>query len=345
VLLVGVAGGVTAAAVGWPREKSPWNKDTIQIMLIYVLFYFIVIYLLGLVAGFVRNAYSLAPLTILKNIAPVVVLIVLEELWRWVIVRKSAGKKWLLVLTAVLFVAFDSLMAWRGYHLDAALELFSFIGIVVMGSITKNAMLTFLSYKSSYKPTLVYALIFGVTPYILPIIPDLGPYINSVVGIILPTLLLIRYNEYFTTRRPIPGRESRGRKILALVPSVAVLATLVVLVSGVFRYWAMAIGSGSMTGAINMGDAVIIDKGDKDLAKIQPGTVIAFHHDGETIVHRLISVNTTGEVIGQTKGDYNPDPDAWQIGPSDVVGVVKFRIPVVGWPTVWIEQTFSRSGH
>jgi signal peptidase len=103
----------------------------------------------------------------------------------------------------------------------------------------------------------------------------------------------------------------------------------------------MAIGSDSMQPAIGTGDVVIIDKDFGDIKQVELGTVIAFYHDGQVVTHRLIKVkNSASGLIIQTKGDNNNDHDAWTVHESDLVGVVKYKIPLVGWPTVWLDRTF-----
>jgi signal peptidase len=181
----------------------------------------------------------------------------------------------------------------------------------------------------------------AVYPIAIPILPDLGPFIYAVLDIMLPMLLFMRFNEFFITHRPIPGRYKPVGQILWATPLVAVLATIVILVSGIFQYWAMAIGSNSMQPEIQTGDAVIIDKDYGPAEEIEPGLVIAFRHDGRVITHRLIK--TSRDASGprlQTKGDNNNDNDAWLVREDELVGIVRWKIPLIGWPTVWLDRSF-----
>jgi signal peptidase len=185
----------------------------------------------------------------------------------------------------------------------------------------------------------VYALVLALYPLLVPVLPDLGSFIYAVLAIVLPLLLIMRFNEFFATRRPIPDRHQHTGRIVRLVPLVAVLATMVVLISGIFRYWAMAIGSDSMSPDINVGDVVIIDKERHDLANTELGSVLAFWHDGRVVTHRLIDIKHDAHGLRiQTKGDNNNSNDAWLVRESDVVGVVRWRLPLIGWPTVWLNR-------
>jgi signal peptidase I len=328
------------ALVGFEKDKSVTASSVMQIIIIYVLLYFLVIYLSGFLVGFVNNGYGLAPLTILGNLWPVLALIIVQELARHTIVKKCGDRKILLWATAIVFTIIDVAVGLQLYNLARPLEVFEMIGILGLAGLARNALLTFVAYKSSYRPTLFYRLMTEPYVYLVPFLPDLGPYIGSVVSILLPTLLIIRFNEFFVTKRPIPGREHRLGRILALVPMTSLLVIVVVLVSGIFRYYAMAIGSASMEPVIGVGDVVIIDKGIRELEQIEPGTVIAFQYDNRVIVHRLLEIKQQeNQLVALTKGDNNDDVDGWNITNQDLVGVVNLRVPWLGWPTIWLDRT------
>jgi signal peptidase I len=334
-------------ALGYKRDREFFSGNVMQIVLIYILLYLLVIYLLGLLTGFLSNAYSLAPLKIVENLAPVVCLILIQEITRFNLVQKTGDRKGWLIAIAVTFAAVDILVGVRAYNLSVGMNVFEMIGILILPSIARNAMLTFMSYRAGWRPAILYQMITMSYVYLVPIVPDLGPYISSVVAILLPTLLLIRLNEFFATDRPIPGRERhRMLKWLTVMPSVALLVLVVLLISGVGRYWAMAVGSGSMEPTFNVGDVVIIDKNltGLDVDKVKIGSVIAFHKDNKTVTHRAIAlkVDANGAYYLQTKGDNNGSPDSWQVTKQDLVGTVLWRIPWIGSPTVWLEQNILK---
>jgi signal peptidase len=323
-----------------PRRQIDGAAAT-QIVTIYLLAYLLLIYLLGLATGFLKNGYSLAPTMILQNTLPVLAIVVATELLRYGMCQRVGDHKWLLVVIAAGFAALNIAVGLTTYHLTAPLDWLEMIGRLVLGSIATSALLTLVAYKSDSRPTLTYAVVMALYPIVVPIIPDLGAFIWSVLAIVLPTVLLLRFNEFFVTKRPIPGRERRAGRLLAMVPALAVLSVVVILVSGIFRYWATAIGSGSMTPQINMGDVVIIDQDYGAAEQLEPGTVVAFQHDGRIIVHRLVAVEQSPSGLRlHTKGDHNASEDAWAVTAGDIVGKVNWRIPWVGWPTVWIDQTF-----
>jgi signal peptidase len=238
------------------------------------------------------------------------------------------------------FSALTIIVGARTYNLGAPIEIFEMVGRLVLGGIASNVMLTFAVYKSDFRPAMTYALMIGIYPIVMPIIPDLGPFIYSVFAMVLPTLLFMRFNQFFVTKRPVFGQHKSGQ-IIATAPVAVLLTAIVVLVSGLFRYWAIAVGSGSMQPAIDTGDVVIIDKDYGGIKNVELGSVMAFRHDEKIIVHRLVEVKNgvLGPMI-QTKGDNNDNDDAWLVQEDDLVGVVRLRIPFIGWPTVWLDRVF-----
>ena len=96
-----------------------------------------------------------------------------------------------------------------------------------------------------------------------------------------------------------------------------------------------------MTGVINKGDVVVY----KTLGKRKPevGDIIVFKKDGKRIVHRVIEVVDVDEEerVYYTKGDANKSPDGYPLFKKDLIGMVQFRIPYIGVPSVFIYETIT----
>ena len=48
-----------------------------------------------------------------------------------------------------------------------------------------------------------------------------------------------------------------------------------------------------------------------------------------------------GSYIFYTKGDNNEFVDNWEVYEDDIIGVVKFRIKYLGWPSVLLNDLLS----
>lgn len=90
--------------------------------------------------------------------------------------------------------------------------------------------------------------------------------------------------------------------------------------------------SDSMSPHINAGDVVVVD--DVPTSRIDEGDVITFRRPGaeaEKVTHRVVKVvQRDGERHFRTKGDANEEPDPELVPRSNVVGLVRFHIPLIG---------------
>lgn len=120
----------------------------------------------------------------------------------------------------------------------------------------------------------------------------------------------------------------------------AKIAVLLALVAPFVLYAVPALGgmshsyvvlSDSMSPAIGAGDVVYVDDAPTD--RVEAGDVITFERpgDGETVTHRVTEVVTAdGTTQFRTKGDANEEVDARLVPEGNVVGVVRFHVPLIG---------------
>ena len=99
----------------------------------------------------------------------------------------------------------------------------------------------------------------------------------------------------------------------------------------------MGIGSNSMKPVISKGDAVIVRKVD-NINDLKKGQIIVFKQDGKYIVHRLIKLDKSKELSIVTKGDANNSKDVKNKSIDDVEGIVEFKIPLIGYPSVLLDE-------
>ncbi len=96
-----------------------------------------------------------------------------------------------------------------------------------------------------------------------------------------------------------------------------------------------------MTGTINKGDVVIIDKKYNDIKK---NDVIAFKEQGKVVVHRVVKVRHDSIYKSyKTKGDFNKNIDSWIVKKDAIVGKEVMRIRWIGWPTVLLSEALQNN--
>ena len=128
-------------------------------------------------------------------------------------------------------------------------------------------------------------------------------------------------------------------RVISIIIIVNVIL-LTYLVFGFGRYSMLAIASGSMTGTINKGDAIIIDKRKKEY---KVNDIVAFAVKGKIIVHRITRViKNNGSIYYKTKGDFNKKEDDFYVKSKLVIGQEKFRIPLLGIPSVTVNELLQK---
>ena len=87
---------------------------------------------------------------------------------------------------------------------------------------------------------------------------------------------------------------------------------------------------------ISKGDVVVVDK---EFTNLKIGDILAYKYNGKVVVHRVYKIiNTNEEYFIYTKGDANNDYDKYKITKDMFIGVVKFKVPLIGYPTVLLNE-------
>ena len=183
------------------RIKQYVNRMTISIILIF----FLVSYGLGFFVGFLRNAYSLAPSAILDNIFAPVIIIISTEILRYVIITSNKDKKPVIILTTVLLTILELFITLKPINYADFAGLFKIITATVLPIISKNIVISYLDFHVGYKSGLVYRIIMDLYLFVMPIVPDLGDYLTSMIGIGLPFIILIMVLKGHMEREHLDG--------------------------------------------------------------------------------------------------------------------------------------------
>lgn len=325
---------------GFTKDRHHLWKNVCLDVIMFLLIFFILYYLLGVLISFtkINNYYTISGFT--EVIIPLILSIILKEILRYMVVSKTFDNRWLLATTCILFILFDLLGKWEIDTFSTKYDTFIFIAIVLLPTISKNILCTFISYKVGYKPAILYLLITGLYGYLIPIIPNPNQYIYSIIWLLMPIVLLLRLNKYFQKEKHDIKleRDYHKHKFISLIIPILLVIPVIYLVSGYFHYQAVVIASGSMETAISKGDVVIIEK-ISDTSKLELKQVIAYRYNKRVVVHRLVKkIMVNNEYIFYTKGDANNDIDDYKITSDMIVGVVNVKIPYIGYPTVWLNE-------
>ena len=324
---------------GFEKDRHRYWKSICIELTINLLIYFILYYLLGILIGFTKVGNYWNFNNIINLIIPLILTIILRELLRYMMLVKSEGSKLLIVLTTIFFIVLDIAGQIDSSIFSSSYSTFSFFAITIIPIISTNIFCSYVCYKAGYKPTVFYLLIKNLYVYLVPIIPNPNEYLYSIIELVVPMIFLFNIYRFFLKDEDEDVvREYHKKKVLPLVIPTLMIVLLVYFTSGYFRFHAIAIASGSMSPNINKGDVVVIEK-THDYQNIDIGQVIAYKKGNIVVVHRLIKkINVDGKYYFYTKGDANADADNYYITEDAIIGIVNIKIPIIGYPTVWINS-------
>ena len=320
------------------------NKNQVLlIMTVIALVYVMVYYLTGIEFGFYSNPYRLTVNNFFIFALPIAVIVITSEIVRSRLLMQSDRLTELLCyfITVISEVLICS-------SLYSATTFSRFVDLVVgafFPALLSNLLYNYLSKRYGVYPVLSYRLISTLHAYLFPVRPGIAESIVSFFKLILPMIIYVFIDAlYEKKKRYALGNNSRiartVSRIFAVVTLVVMIST-VILVSNQFAYGSLVIATESMTGELNKGDVVIFESyTDQPLEK---GQVIIYNKNNSMVVHRVVDIQIINGIARYyTKGDANEDNDLGFITDTDIVGIVSGKLPILGYPTLWVRSLFKR---
>lgn len=316
-------------------------RQTLKTVMICLLFYFILIYVGGLFTDFAKTIYSFGFTNLIYNIIPTLIYIVLMEFIRSIYINRSNNNKIIIVLSCIVFIIYDSFSKFYLYNLSVSDDLYEYIGLVILVSIARNIFLSILCSKSNVINCIIYRIITELYIFVVPIVPNFGPYINSVLEITLPLIIGLILMSPSKRILPSPNMTKRGR--ISSIVVVSILLLIILLNSGLIKYQMFVIGSNSMNPYIYRGDVIIARRtNSKEIKQIKKGEILVFRYDKKIVSHRVYKIITrNNKLYFRTKGDNNDQVDDNLAKESDVIGTVSFRIKYIGLPSIWLREALE----
>lgn len=317
---------------------SVHKKEATIVMVMIGVIYLLVYYLSGIYFGFVKNLYKFSLIGIYKFILPITIIIICSEIIRHVMIAQKDTK--VSIMAYIVCVIIEILLASKLQNIGNFDVFMSLVGITLFPAIISNLLYHYLSKNYGIGPNIAYRLITVLYFYILPILPRVPEYFVSFISMLLPIAIYIFIKAMYERKvYAVSYKKQRASRVFAII-GIIIMASWVMLISCQFRYGLIVVGSESMTGEINKGDAVFFEEyKDQD---IQEGQVIIFEKNNMRIIHRVIEIKVIdGELRYYTKGDANDSMDAGYVTKNQIVGITHFRILYIGYPTLWLRDIFS----
>ena len=342
--------GLSVFLLGFRKDRETiLFQNVFKYTIFYLVLTAIIIYILGFFIGFLKNAYSREFFTLFDNILAPVFIYGLIEFIRYTYIWANKDKKIFIILITIALIFFELAFQIRAFDINNVEALFRLSATTILPIIIKNIFFSYICYHVGYKTPLVYRFVVDVLyVYIVPIIPDLGEYVHSVISISLPIIIYLSVYEMIDTKcnKPRPIIQKDNLNPFDFVVGT-VLVILIALVSGLFPLYLIGIGSTSMSPSINKGDAVVLKKIKVGANSVKKGDVIAFTRSSNdsksiTVVHRVTKVTEKdGKVVYITKGDANKTNDTSYVSENKVKGIVKAKIPYIAYPTILFNEMIS----
>lgn len=341
-LFMGICLLVFKLIFGFEKSNFRVSKEVLLDTIIVVLVFFLGYYLFGIIITFAKTGNYFTWGGIKNYILPTILTVIFKEILRFNFLIKVDGKKRLILLSLLTFIFVDITNVIYLGNFSTASSTFKLTALNILPAISYNIYATYTSINTGYKSIIVYALVIGLYTYIIPIIPNAGEYLLSIIRFLLPVVLLYRvYNTVKNESDEKIEREYNKKDYVGLILASIFVVILVYFSSGYFKYHAIAIATGSMSPAIERGDVVIVKK-TKDYENLQEGEVIAYNYHNVIVVHRLArKVKVDDEYYFYSRGDANRVEDNYIVKQDMIEGVVKVRIPLIGMPTVWLNELWE----
>ncbi len=309
------------------RNNSIKLKNFLEFTIILLL-YLTIIYSLGMKVDFTKHIYNFSKI---EELIYMTLTIILIEVLRFTIYSKNLNDKGQHFISFIFFSLLEILVVNNYCYLE------NVITISIM-SIEKNFILN-INCKNGFKANLLYVFLIELLPNILTF-PKLSNYLFIIALTIMNAILVILVLK--PNRRKEMEAANKYKKgflvILEVFLCILVIITIS-LVSGLFKYSLSSIASNSMFPTLQKGDAIIIKKlSDREKKNISTGDIIVFQEEGNIITHRVIEIK---DGVFITKGDNNNSKDITKKTKNDVIGLVKLRIPYLGYPSVFVSEMLN----
>jgi len=329
--------------LGFRKDKvTILGKNVFKIVLVYIIIAFFVMYGIGSLSGYLKNTYPLNITNFLDNIIIPILIILLVEFIRYVFISANKDKKIDVILLTIILTVFELVITISTFDVFDIATTFNVTATMILPCILKNLLLSYFAYNVGYRIPIFYRLVVDMHLLVVPMIPNLGNYVNSTIFISLPILI------YMSTFGIIDDARNRkepvfNKKRFAVfdVPVSIAIVVLIASVSGFFPHYMIGIGSNSMKPTISKGDAVVLEKVNNK-TNFKKGDIIAYSNGKITIVHRIKDIMINGDKKTYVMmGDANSGPDPRPVGRNQIKGIYKFKIPFIAWPTVWLTELFN----
>lgn len=317
---------------------SLYKTQVFYLVLVLAVFYLVLLYLSGIYFGYEKSYFSISAYGFFINILPTVCVVVATELLRRILL--SQEDKCASIFSFLIGVISELYFVSGVSNVNSIDRFMDVLAMALLPSVTANLFYHYASKNYGTKPIIAYRLITSLYAYVVPVVPRISPVITAFIKLLTPLISYVFIYALYAKRKRY-ATKGRGKWSYAVIAfSLTVMTGIVMLISCQFTYGMIVVATPSMTGTINVGDAVVYERYEDQI--IAEGDIIVFTDGDVKIVHRVDEIEgVNGIVRYYTKGDDNKERDVGFITSANVVGIVRARVPVIGRPTIWVRSIFN----
>ena len=316
------------------------KQNAFWVSVIGAILFVAIYYLSCLYFGAKTSDLPLSWLSFIKVILPITLIIISTEIIRLKILaynNKIANIfAFLICVISELFV-FAKVISFDSFNM-----FMDIVGLILLPAFSSNYLYHKLTLNYGIYPSLSYRLISSLFVYLIPFMSNIPDALFVIYKLIYPLVFSMYIAMLFEKKVKIYNdKKSNATKLASTTVLIALTISIGMLISNSFSYGLLVIGSGSMSGELNKGDVIIYEKYEDQI--INKGSIIVFAHGKSKIVHRVVDINNEdGQIRYVTKGDANDERDTGYITSSDIIGITSLKISYIGYPTVWLNEFFSK---
>ncbi len=334
-------GAAITSAILRKRSIHSYNKNQVLLIVsVFAVLFLTLYYVAGLKYGFVISQEGRISLpSFVKNVIPITLTIVSCEIIRRTL---AAQKTWAAIpISYAIGVVTELVCAGGAPDFNTSYQVADFFGVTLLPAFTANVLFTYLSKGYGVAPNIAYRLIMTLYVYFIPATSDVPKAIHAFFLLILPILIRAFVAALFEKKKRLALKKEGKLGIVAFSISVLLMLSFILLITCQFRFGMVVIATDSMTGQINRGDAVVYEQYEH-CEEIEENDVIIFEENNRRVVHRVVAINNVnGQRQYITKGDANEGVDSGYRTDGDIIGIIRFKVLYIGYPSLWLRQIIS----
>lgn len=293
----------------------------------------------GLLFSYGKNPYSATFQGLISNFYSIGAIIFLREYIRYKLINNvfKKDKQLIYILIVIVFSMQEISIASICSNLNAYF-IFKYIFTVIVPTIIKNCVFTYIVKYTDYIPAVVYEIILYMVKWVSPILPNAEWIFYAVIDSVIPLIVLL-YCIYEVTSKDKEHifRMDKAIEPKGIIPWAVILILVVWFEIGLFPIKPVGILTGSMIPNYNVGDLVIIQKCDPQNIKIDD--VVEYRKETYTVIHRVIKkYEQNGKIMFETKGDNNDSKDSDPVSQEQIQGKAIAKVPYLALPRIWLNS-------